>query len=108
MAFNRKKYQSQNLPPLYRQMGFWNGSAWRTRSRACAFFNKETEESNPSFSRPVKNCHDVILNTSFAYRAPKRKDTKSTCLFECAVRLCLSERFKKDIHLGWKVILGPV
>ena len=52
--------------PLYsvlRQMEFWNGSAWRTRSRAC-----------PSFSRPGKNCPDVTLNTSFSYRASKRKD----------------------------------
>ena len=43
--------------PLYkvhRHMRFWNGSAWRTRSRACVFFNKETEESNPTSADQLK------------------------------------------------------
>ena len=61
MAFYRESISNKIFPKLHflehhcivdRQMGFWNGPAWRTRSRACTLFDKETEESSPSFKTP--------------------------------------------------------
>ena len=78
-------------------MGFWNGPAWRTRSKACAFFDKETEESSPSFKtsrRPVMMSHMTQVSPAVHCLLPGAsmwKDTKwqSVCLSECSLPLCV-------------------